>query len=384
MELTLKRLLEQAEFTQTRKGGYDQGEVDEFLDRAVAMATKVEAKLTETLAQAPAAPAAATPAGPSAAEVEAEVERRVAARLAESPAPTGPSEQQVAEEVSRTIVLAQRTADAVTAEAREDAAKLVAEATERAQEIDAEAAARAASARADLEAATAADRAAARERLAAEIGELESVREALRSDATVLERHVEEQRSQLRSTLGELQRLLDDPAGFRLAPAPALLDPEVPELAAEPVAPAPEPEPEPVVAAPAIEPEPEPVRPAPPAQTAVVIEDAGPGPDAGAAPSLSFADVDHAAPGLHEGLDTGPPTAPVSAVDLGLGGPAPTPRGRADASAGAGEEDAFLAELRKAMADDEPLGPRDHAEQAPTGILDDDDDRRGWRRGKRR
>lgn len=377
MELTLKRLLEQAEFTQTRKGGYDQGEVDEFLDRAVAMATKVEAKLTETLAQ-PAAPASA---GPSPADVEAEVERRVAARLADATpaAPAGPSEEQVAAEVSRTIVLAQRTADAVTGEAREEAARLVAEATERARQIDADAADRAAAARAELDASLAADRTAARERLAGEIGELESVREALRSDATVLERHVEEQRNQVRSTLGELQRLLDDPAGFRLAPAPALLDPGLPDLGPDPAAAAPEPpaEPEPVAAT---EPEPEPSRPEAPAQTAVVIEDDAEG-TGGGAPS-AFDEVDHAAPGLHEGLDSGPPTAPVSAVDLGMQAPTAA-ADPAPAESGPGEEDAFLAELRKAMADEEPLGPRDHAQQATTAMLDDDD-RRGWRRGKRR
>jgi hypothetical protein len=47
------------------------------------------------------------------------------------------------------------------------------------------------------------------------------------------------------------------------------------------------------------------------------------------------------------------------------------------------DDDAFLAELRKAMADEEPLGPRDGGVGDPTpGFLDDD--RRGWRFGKRR
>ena len=44
-------------------------------------------------------------------------------------------------------------------------------------------------------------------------------------------------------------------------------------------------------------------------------------------------------------------------------------------------------ELRKAISDDSPLGPRDESStpriiEAPLG--DDDDDRRGWRFGKRR
>ena len=54
MELMLKRMLEEAKFSITRKG-YDQIEVDDFLDKAVDMATKVEAQLkalTETTGDA--------------------------------------------------------------------------------------------------------------------------------------------------------------------------------------------------------------------------------------------------------------------------------------------------------------------------------------------
>ncbi|HEX2575527.1 MAG TPA: DivIVA domain-containing protein, partial [Aquihabitans sp.] len=371
MELTLKRLLEQAEFTDARKG-YDRDQVDEFLDRAVAMATKVEAKLTETLEQAKANNGPAQ-AGPNPAQIEAEVERRVAARLAEAPAAaTGQSEDDMAEEVRRTIVLAQRTADAAVREAREDAAKLLADANERAASLNAEIDARASAARAELSAQAEAERAAARERLGREIAELEGIREALRSDVTVLERHVEEQRSQLRSTVGELQRLLDDPAGFRLAPTPALLDPEIPDLgigrAPQPTAgdapeqagpDQPDPEPQPAAEAPRADadqgadptpepaPEPEQAQRSTPespavAQTAVAIDD---GPGAGPA-TLSFGDVDHAAPGLGDPGDAGPPTAPVSAVDLGMAPGAPAP---AQPSSGGDDEDAFLSELRKAM-----------------------------------
>ena len=64
--------------------------------------------------------------------------------------------------------------------------------------------------------------------------------------------------------------------------------------------------------------------------------------------------------------DLGPPTEAVSAV------------GAADP-----EEDAFLAELRKAMLDDEPLGPR--ATEAPGLAPGIDDDGRGRPRfGRRR
>ena len=74
MELTLKRLLEHAEFKKYRGKGYDPTEVDDFLDKAAAMAGKVEVQLTQALEQAKAG------GGPSAspADIDAEVERRVA------------------------------------------------------------------------------------------------------------------------------------------------------------------------------------------------------------------------------------------------------------------------------------------------------------------
>jgi hypothetical protein len=99
---------------------------------------------------------------------------------------------------------------------------------------------------------------------------------------------------------------------------------------------------------------------------------------------LSFDDVDHDRPDVPEtqAEDTGPPTAPVSAIDLGidLTGPAGgTPAGGEPSH----DDDAFLAELRKAMADDEPLGPRDHDDHGAHGDMFDED-RRGWRFGRKR
>ena len=75
--------------------------------------------------------------------------------------------------------------------------------------------------------------------------------------------------------------------------------------------------------------------------------------------------------------DSGPPTAPVSRVDLDLSEDVP-PAGDGSAS-----DDEFLDELRRAMADQEPLGPREDQSFGPTGALFEDD-RRGWRFGKRR
>lgn len=408
MELTLKRLLENAEFKKYRGKGYDPTEVDDFLDRATAMAAKVEVQLTQALEQAKAAGA---PAGPDPAAVEAEIERRVAEQVAAAAAtaPSGPSEDETAAEAQRTLVMAQRTADAAVREARADADKLLSAAREqadalladaeaRSSAVNAESEERAATSKAEVEAEAASERREARQRLANEIGELEGLRETLRSDVSVLERHVEEQRSQLGSTLAELRQILDDPSGFRLAPAPALADPELPDfsdldepepevVASEPVAAAPldEPAPDPQPADPAPvepdrsldlddEPEPEAARKAvaEPADRPEPEEPARRAPQA-----LAFDEVDHEAPGLEEPVEDGPPTAPVSAVDLGF-----APEGATDADEG--DEDAFLTELRKAMADDQPLGPRDADDLAPPDALFDDDDRRGWRFGRRR
>lgn len=358
MELTLKRLLEQAEFSQAKRG-YDRDEVNDFLDRAVAMATKVEAKLTQTMEQAK----QATESALAPVDVEVEVERRVEVRLAEeranapeaAPVPTGPSDEERAEEMSRTLVLAQRTADAAIREAREEA-----------ERVRAQASTEAAQRRSELDRTLEAERVAANERVRQEIAELEGVREALRTDVGVLERHVEEQRNQLRSTVGELQRLLEDPNGFRLAPTPALLDPDVPSF--EQVAP-----PRPV------EEEPEAVVEVVEAVEVVEDEPAGePEPDPEPEPSASHVDTPtEAAPAVV--IDEGPEQGGLSFGAVEHDPPASSP----EMSSG----DPFMDELRKAMSDEEPLGPRDVS--APSvAALDpsdfDDDDRKGWRFGKRR
>ena len=399
MELTLKRLLEQAKFATTRKG-YDQDEVDDFLDRAVAMATKVEAKLTEALAKpkattgdAPSSEAPAPTMGPGTPEFEAEVERRVKTRLAEAPAlaarPVADHEEAAAEAVSRTLVLAQRTADAAVAEAKAEAEAILLGANEHSQALTAEANEAARIRRETAEKETEAARAEAHARLSGEIGSLELARDGLRGDVSLLESHVEEQRAQLRSTVAELQRLLDDPAVFRLAPSPALHDPEIPEFA--PVEPKPRAEAEPELdsesdapSEPAGEPEAETeAGDEPPALAFQATDPAGePARSDAASPNgVLIEDFDHESPGTDDPAESGPPTALVSAIELGI---EPPSSGPVSSDPGNGD-DAFLDELRKAMADEEPLGPRDSDSMgSPDASFLDDDDRRGWRFGKRR
>jgi hypothetical protein len=96
--------------------------------------------------------------------------------------------------------------------------------------------------------------------------------------------------------------------------------------------------------------------------------------DADAAPVLTFGEVDHEPPGFDEPSEGGPPTEPVAAVE------APEP----EATVTDTEADPFIDELRKAMTDEEPLGPRDHEDAPPTDTLFGDDERRTWRFGRRR
>lgn len=382
MELTLKRLLEQAKFTPYKGKGYEATEVDTFLDRAAAMASKVEVQLTQALDKAP--PGGSAPA-PDPSAVEAEIERRVADRVAQRAA-SGPSEEESAEEARRTLVLAQRTADAAVRDARDDADKLVAAAKERAEALTADAEAGARAVRSDSEAAIARERNAARQQLAEEIAALEGDREALRSDITTLEDHVEQQRTQLGSTVAALQHLIDDPDGFRMAPIPTLNDPDIPDLA-----PAPEPEPSRTASdrgseAPATPPEPPSVMPSAQERSAPIATsrpavspppsralpprrpDA---PTAGTGTAVGrFDEVDHENPGPNPTRDESSPTTSVDLRD----------ETASDESSG---DDAFLAELRKAMVDDEPLGPRESAEHDPNPDLFDDD-RRPRRFGRRR
>ena len=140
MELTLKRVLEHAEFKKYRGKGYDTAEVDDFIDKAAAMAAKVEVQLAQALE------AANQGGGPTQDDIQAEVERRVAQRLAEEAEqrPAAASEEEAAEEVRRTIIMAQRTADAAVREAREDAEKIVGSAKDQAETTLADADARAA------------------------------------------------------------------------------------------------------------------------------------------------------------------------------------------------------------------------------------------------
>ncbi|HEX9992732.1 MAG TPA: DivIVA domain-containing protein [Acidimicrobiales bacterium] len=189
MEVT-PQLLKDVEFAD-RWRGYDQAEVDDFLERVAAGVAELRQRLAEAEARAEAA------------------ERRAA--VAESQVASSGTEGADAETIRRTLLLAQRTADAAVREAQDHAARTVAAAQERAQAMLAEAEAESRRSVEDT-----------RQRLLQEIGTLEGARDALRGDVALLERHLEESRQRLRASLRDLQEVLDHPELLRPAPAPQL------------------------------------------------------------------------------------------------------------------------------------------------------------------
>lgn len=348
------------------KRGYDPDEVDAFLDQIALGVSELKRKLAEA-----ADAAAAAPAGPT-----AEDEAR-------------------AEEIHRALILAQRAADEELRKATEEAEAIRADAQAAADDSRVQSDAAAAQKRSAVEEEVARRREEGRSALLEEIRELEAIRDSLAGDVVVLERHVDEQREVVQAAIGELQSLLDHPEAFRIATetgvetgsqvevepitvpggdaggagtdhgaeAPAAPFPSIlpPAAAAPEPDPAPTPEEEPAagdllpgVDDPRAEWE---ATDAPP-------EDLAPpsAPSAEAAPALDLSSRPVDDP------DPGPPTEALS------------PAGRAD------REDAFLAELRKAMLEEEPLGPRgDDGGAAVPGPVEAEEPARGRSRfGRRR
>jgi DivIVA domain-containing protein len=326
MDLTTE-LLDTAAFREAKRG-YNTQEVDEFIEQVKVEYGRHDALVREARQRIEAAEARA-----------ADAERR-AAEAAERAASSSDAD----DTLKRTLVLAQRTADAAIKEAEEQAARTLSSAQDQAARMLADA--QEATARARAEAETEARRAQeeARTRVLAELGELESSRDRLQADVSALERHLEEQRERVRFSARELQRLLDDPAALWQAEAPAVSDVNVADDEPTPVpAAAPTPSPAPAV---------EPLVPTPPPAAA---EDDNPStwtPDdeawqegaaeapAEPAPSPAYAE---AAP-----VDEGPSTETIDLLE--------------ERDAG---DDAYLAELRKAMTDESPLGPREEGDVQP-------------------
>ncbi len=177
MELS-PQLLHDVEFREQRKG-YDQNEVDDFLERLAAGIGEMQSRLREADERANAAERRASESG--------------------------------AEEMARTLVLAQRTADAAIAEARQEAARTIAEASEQAATLESSAHAKAAQRETECEA-----------RVQGELSALSGKRDMLQADIASLTVYLDEQRSLYRGELNRQMQWLDELGRIDVPPSPVL------------------------------------------------------------------------------------------------------------------------------------------------------------------
>ena len=324
MDLSPK-LLTEVEFPEQWRG-YNQNQVDEFLERVAAGIGELQRQLAEALERA------------------ATAERRLLDRSDE-------------DEIRRTLVLAQRTASATVDEAKTEAARVVGEAEERARSLIEVAEAEAASLQSEIA-----------ERRRTELGGLAQQRAALERDIDSLRQFVDAERSRLAEELRLQLASLEGSYVVHASPALAELPrhdlDDVDDLDdlddAQPVD-----------------------RRDEPAASGPVDATAA---EAANAPASSVDELRDAREELADALrqagveplpiDEAPPSAPADADDDEA-----DVRWR-DAEH---EDDPFLAELRRAVVDDEPLGPRDH-EPAPPPRRDEAEADSGgfFRRGRRR
>ena len=322
MDLTTE-LLDNAAFREAKRGGYNTQDVDEFIEQVKAEYEGHEALIREARQRVEAADARLAEAEHRAATTGAST---TGASTADGQARPTASTLEMEETLKRTLVLAQRTADAAIKEADEQAARTLSTAQEQATALLADAQEASARARTEAESDARRAHADARSRVLGELRDLEAARDHLHTDVDVLERHLEEQRDRIRFTSHELQRLLDDPSSLREIAIPSVSDVVVPEVA--------DADADADVDVDAVEP--------PPRTEALAAAWAPPAEVAQPEPE---------------------PDAPIVEPSLGdfVTVPAveePTESTRESHPPGS-EDDAYLAELRKAMTDDSPLGPRE-------------------------
>ena len=342
MDLSPK-LLTDVQFREQWRG-YNPEEVDEFLERVAAGVGEMQHRLNDAVERA------------------SNAERRLLERSDD-------------DEIRRTLVLAQRTAAASVEEARAEADRLVTETDARCRALVAEAEAEAA--RLDSEITT---------RRESELHNLAEERAALQDDIEVLQRFVDSERTRLANMLRHHLESFEH--GYVMGDAPEVSDP----------APAPV-----ITRAPARLRARDDVDVTP---TPVVAEvdddddevdidevdidevDESPAADESGVDELRQAREELADALRRAGVEPLPLApdagdeeagAPIEAYDpLGEEPDEPLWRDEAD------DDDPFLAELRRAVVDTEPLGPRDHVVPPDQGDFDDEVPSGGFLRRRRR
>jgi cell division initiation protein len=335
---------------QEAKKGYNTQEVDDFLEMLAGAWARLQTQERDARRRVD-----------EAEQRVAELERRAAEAEQRASESAGADET-----LKRTLVLAQRTADAAIKEAEEQANRTTAAAQEQANRMLAEAQEAASHARIHAEAEARRAQEDAQARVLEELRTMERARDQMRTDVEALEQHFDTQRERLRLSVRELQRLIDDPSALRKHSPPPLSDVAVPEptpiVMEAPVE-------RPLVAERPLVPPPDPEADSDEASAAPSDDSSGDRdePEAVSAPPNPASGSHAENGGGPSATDEGPRTQPVAAVE------------RDDV-----DDDAYLAELRKAMTDDSPLGPREDDDQVRSSVFETGADRPGRTRFGRR
>lgn len=228
MELTPELLLE-AKFGPARRG-YDMAEVDDFLERCAEGLDVLLSRLKSEFERAEAAEARLADQGSqaSAPPVDATIvespEPAVEPAAAPQPEPPAPP----VDEPMRILVAAERTAEAAVADARAEAERIRAEAESVASQQRSEAESMLATAKADAEEEARKAGEETKRSIQAEVLALRRDRDGLSDDVRGLRRWLDEQRSRMRSTAREMQRLVEDPTALQELAVPDLSTPTTP------------------------------------------------------------------------------------------------------------------------------------------------------------
>jgi DivIVA domain-containing protein len=328
MELTGNKIREVTFGAKVR--GYDPAEVDEFIAAVADGVDELQERLRRAVERATRAEQQLAAGGASIEPAPVVVTEPVNAS-----APT-------TSEISKVWERAVTAAEEAVSDARQTAQKLLDDASRQSEST-------VASARAEAQRLSEEGQ----RQLRADIAQLEAARDQLRGEVESLTRYLDEERSNVRTVLNRVITILEEesklsspPSGSGSMPSSGSTSSPVSSAPVSPVA-------EPVVAAaPAVPVE----TPEPAWQATVEAESAY---DAPAAESV---------------------VAPQPEAEAPVSEPAPADV-REESNQDDGDQDPFLAELRRAVKDDQPLGPRDTPEEDPINGLyadDDDEDKKGF------
>jgi DivIVA domain-containing protein len=135
-------------------------------------------------------------------------------------------EQDPGEAMKRTLLLAQRTADAAVAEANDEARSVLAAADEKSRSTLSDAQAKAEQMITDAEADARRAASVEKTRIEAEVAALTARRDELHTEATRLERHIGDQRERIGAVTMTLRSILSEPTGLAVTelapPSPSL------------------------------------------------------------------------------------------------------------------------------------------------------------------